>query len=240
MTTTEQRERVVAAAITPELRKKVVAAALKATPGPWNDSGHSVDDFDADCCMRMEWIPNGAADDDDELNANSKADGAFIAAANPSTILAYEAALEEAEGYCKATNLDLGKVYDDNQALVLAIIAASESLGAPVQNPLDQARAVAKIGKIAACVLAERERAETAEQALSALQQENERLREAAKLSEAKSDMLADSNYLAGVTAGWNAAQDGNPNEALAKIQNSRKGHIGAYRAALSRKDQAG
>ncbi|NQE62899.1 hypothetical protein [Caulobacter sp. RHG1] len=74
----------------------------------------------------------------------------------------------------------------------------------------------------------------------TALQQENERLREAAKLSEAKSDMLADSNYLAGVTAGWNAAQDGNPNEALAKIQNSRKGHIGAYRAALSRKDQAG
>ncbi len=75
---------------------------------------------------------------------------------------------------------------------------------------------------------------------LSRLEGENERLREAAKLSEAKSDMLADSNYLAGVTAGWNAAQDGNPNEALAKIQNSRKGHIGAYRAALSRKDQAG
>jgi hypothetical protein len=63
--------------------------ARAATPGPWNDSGGSVDDFDADCAMRMEWMPNGSPEDggEDEVNANWKADTAFIAAANPSAVL---------------------------------------------------------------------------------------------------------------------------------------------------------
>jgi hypothetical protein len=46
-------------------------------------------------------------------------------------------------------------------------------------------------------------------------------------------DLLADSNYLAGVGAGWNAAQDADPNTALEKLQAGRTGHVGAYRAAL-------
>ena len=54
---------------------------------------------------------------------------------------------------------------------------------------------------------------------------------EALKLAEAKADMLADSNYLAGVQAGFNAAQDPNPNKALAAIQNAYQGHIRDYRA---------
>lgn len=66
-----------------------------ATPGPWNNSGRSVDDFDAECMMRMEWIANGAADDDDDLNANVENDAAFIAAANPAVVLAL---LSEIEG----------------------------------------------------------------------------------------------------------------------------------------------
>lgn len=78
------------------------AAAEAATPGPWNSSGHSVDDFDADCGMRMEWIPNGAEDDDDELNANREADAAFIALANPKTI---KALLSERESLLAALNL---------------------------------------------------------------------------------------------------------------------------------------
>lgn len=70
-------------------------AAEGATPGPWNNSGRSVDDFDAECMMRMEWIANGAADDDDDLNANVENDAAFIAAANPAVVLAL---LSEIEG----------------------------------------------------------------------------------------------------------------------------------------------
>ena len=64
--------------------------ADEATPGPWNDSGHSIDDFDAECMMRMEWIVNGTPADgeEDAINANYRADAAFIAAANPTTIKA--------------------------------------------------------------------------------------------------------------------------------------------------------
>lgn len=56
-------------------------------------------------------------------------------------------------------------------------------------------------------------------------------MEEALKVAEAKADMRADSNYLAGVQAGFNAAQDPNPNKALAAIQNAYQGHIGEYRA---------
>lgn len=73
--------------------------AKAATPGPWNDSGTSVDDFDADCSMRMEWMPNGCPGDGDEdaVNANYRADAAFIAAANPSTVLELIAAARAKE-----------------------------------------------------------------------------------------------------------------------------------------------
>lgn len=71
------------------------------------------------------------------------------------------------------------------------------------------------------------------------VQRERDDARRQIAETQAKSDMLADSNYLAGVMAGWNAAQSDNPNEALAKIQASRQGHIAAYRA-LQRGEQPG
>jgi hypothetical protein len=69
---------------------KLEALAKAATPGPWNDSGGSIDDFDAECTMRIEWIANGIPKDGekDAINANYRFDAAFIAAANPASILA--------------------------------------------------------------------------------------------------------------------------------------------------------
>ena len=68
---------------------KLEALAKAATPGPWNDSGGSIDDFDAECTMRIEWIANGIPKDGekDAINANYRSDAAFIAAANPASIL---------------------------------------------------------------------------------------------------------------------------------------------------------
>lgn len=64
--------------------------AEAATPGPWNSNGTSVDDFDVHCTMRMEWMPNGTGneDEDDEVNLNHEADSAFIAGTNPAVIIA--------------------------------------------------------------------------------------------------------------------------------------------------------
>jgi hypothetical protein len=45
-------------------------------------------------------------------------------------------------------------------------------------------------------------------------------------------DALLDSQYLAGVTAGWNAAQADDPNAALASLQKSRAGHLAGYKEA--------
>ncbi len=49
--------------------------------------------------------------------------------------------------------------------------------------------------------------------------------------AQAKYDALADSQYRAGAQAGFNAAQDDNPNEALAALLNSRTGCVAAIRA---------
>jgi len=45
-------------------------------------------------------------------------------------------------------------------------------------------------------------------------------------------DALLDSQYLAGVTAGWNAAQADDPNAALAAIQRAYEGHLSGYKEA--------
>lgn len=45
-------------------------------------------------------------------------------------------------------------------------------------------------------------------------------------------DAIADSQYLAGVTAGWNAAQANDPNAALRKIHESRAGYLKPLRDA--------
>lgn len=47
----------------------------------------------------------------------------------------------------------------------------------------------------------------------------------------AKNDAMADSHYLAGVGAGWNAAQAPNPNEALAALYKSRAGYLQAIKS---------
>ena len=53
----------------------------------------------------------------------------------------------------------------------------------------------------------------------------------AADLPEAL-DAIADSQYLAGVAAGWNAAQASDPNAALRKIHESRAGYLKPLRDA--------
>lgn len=123
-------------------------------------------------------------------------------------------AFKDLDAQIETLTADLSALQQENERLRLLILGGEDVPGVAASLPFDE---VAK-----------------------AHRDHIDQLRAYASIAEAKSDMLADSNYLAGVTAGWNAAQDGNPNEALAKIQNSRKGHIGAYRAALSRKDQAG
>ena len=45
-------------------------------------------------------------------------------------------------------------------------------------------------------------------------------------------DAMADSQYLAGVSAGWNAANADNPNEALRKLHESRAGYLKPLDAA--------
>ena len=46
------------------------------------------------------------------------------------------------------------------------------------------------------------------------------------------SEALQDSAYLAGVTAGWNAAQADDPNAALASIQAAYSGHLAGFKEA--------
>lgn len=50
----------------------------KATRGPLSYDGCSLSDFDSECHMTMEWIPNACSDDDD-LNARAHCDGALLA-----------------------------------------------------------------------------------------------------------------------------------------------------------------
>ena len=45
-------------------------------------------------------------------------------------------------------------------------------------------------------------------------------------------DAMADSQYLAGVSAGWNAANADEPNEALRKLHESRAGYLKPLDAA--------
>lgn len=50
-------------------------------------------------------------------------------------------------------------------------------------------------------------------------------------------DAIADSQYLAGVSAGWNAANADNPNEALRKLHESRAGYLKPLSAARAPAD---
>ena len=50
-------------------------------------------------------------------------------------------------------------------------------------------------------------------------------------------DAMADSQYLAGVSAGWNAANADDPNAALQKLQESRAGYLKPLRAARAQAD---
>lgn len=45
-------------------------------------------------------------------------------------------------------------------------------------------------------------------------------------------DALCDSNYRAGVTAGWNAANSDDPEAKLAQLQASRSGHLAGFKDA--------
>jgi len=49
------------------------------------------------------------------------------------------------------------------------------------------------------------------------------------------SDVLHDSAYLAGMKAGWNAAQAKDPDAAYASLHASRKGYLKPLRALQSR-----
>ena len=99
--------------------------ADEGTPGPWNDSGQSIDDFDAECMMRMEWIVNGTPDDgeEDAVNANYRADAAFIAAANPATIKALIAELKEARGLISLVVNDAFDCQEDSCLVSHRIVA---------------------------------------------------------------------------------------------------------------------
>lgn len=52
------------------------------------------------------------------------------------------------------------------------------------------------------------------------------------KAKETTRDALMDSQYMAGVTAGWNAAQADDPEAALASLRKSRQGHLAGYAEA--------
>ena len=45
-------------------------------------------------------------------------------------------------------------------------------------------------------------------------------------------DALMDSQYLAGINAGWNAAQSDDPESALAAARKSREGHLAGFKEA--------
>jgi hypothetical protein len=49
---------------------------------------------------------------------------------------------------------------------------------------------------------------------------------------EAIRDALMDSQYMAGVTAGWNAAQSDDPETALASLRASRSGYLAGFKEA--------
>jgi hypothetical protein len=117
---------------------RLESAARAATPGPWNDSGTSVDDFDADCMMRMEWMPNGKADDDDELNDNYKADAAFIAAFNPATALSLISALRASE----AERERLRRIADGRMAVASAAVKHAKAYRARATTAEARCRAL--------------------------------------------------------------------------------------------------
>ena len=124
MTTTEQRERVVAA-LTPEVREDLKAKALKATPGTWrrealggsstiltefkpprNDTRipsygyREVEEY----CLAYPALGERADDVRRDYVNFSHEDAVFIVAAQPAVILSLLAALEETEG--RATKFD--------------------------------------------------------------------------------------------------------------------------------------
>jgi hypothetical protein len=81
------------------------AAAERATPGPWHNSHGSVDNFGNEWqgSLSFEWMPNGRGTDGDGINENFANDAAYIALANPTSILSMIArleALEEALSAC--------------------------------------------------------------------------------------------------------------------------------------------
>jgi hypothetical protein len=58
--------------------------------------------------------------------------------------------------------------------------------------------------------------------------------RKRASLRDDITEALMDSQYLAGVTAGWNAANSADPERELAAIRRGREGHLAALKAALT------
>jgi hypothetical protein len=66
------------------------AACLKATPGPWNNNGTSVDDFGREyqASLSFEWSPNGTGNGDG-INDNHVNDAAYIALVNPAFVLSF-------------------------------------------------------------------------------------------------------------------------------------------------------
>lgn len=140
MTTTEQRER-------------VVAAAKKATPGDWVIRPEPPNEGQHRRLISANIKADGSPNDGETLNGgiyvvetkgrDALANALFVSAANPAFVLSLVADLEEAEA--------------ESRRRGVKIIEMVEHAGAHL------------------C------RAEAAEQALSAQQQENERLREAAQ-----------------------------------------------------------
>lgn len=57
--------------------------------------------------------------------------------------------------------------------------------------------------------------------------------REALLSHRGRDEAMHDSQYLAGVTAGWNAAQADDPNAALSALHKSRSGYLRALVSAL-------
>lgn len=74
------------------------AAALVATPGPWHDSGGTVDNFGNEYqgSLSFEWAANGR-DEGDGMNARYREDAAYIALANPTSILSLIARYQQME-----------------------------------------------------------------------------------------------------------------------------------------------
>ena len=112
---------------------RLEALALKATPGPWWERGavHIVPESMSEAGMRVHTVsvPHDSGQRWDEIFAYVRSDAAYIAAANPQTVLALIKRLRDAEGgQCRTCTAPLGVIGCDgcDAAICACCVAGHE------------------------------------------------------------------------------------------------------------------